>query len=426
MKHLYPLLLIAFLLPGFSQAQSNYKPGYVVTQRGDTVRGFVDYGEWDKNPSKINFKKTLNANKERYSVAEASAFAINGFETYRRFIIWLSQDQVELSNLSSGKDTTKMLDTVFLKELNTGKNITLYAYTDKIKQRLFISDNGATPVELTYHEYIDPSNSPNILIDHAYKHQLQMLAVEYNLSNEALINEIQNTDYKDYAISKIVNKINGITNMKPASDGTGIRFFAGAGINSSSINVTGSSELSNAKSSSQVFPKIDIGADIYLNKNVGRLIFRTELYYTGNNTQFIYNYNGGSYTGSGSVINYSEVLKFNTSRIGLEPQIIYNIYNSNNLKFYLDVGVAFIYCDYTNKVYNLTISYTTGGASDLIAQPFPYMHAIIFNVPAKIGFLINNRFNIYAGYMAQTALNENNYSLNLTQYELGINYIFGK
>jgi len=92
----------------------------------------------------------------------------------------------------------------------------------------------------------------------------------------------------------------------------------------------------------------------------------------------------------------------------------------------LDVGVAFIYCDYTNKVYNLTISYTTGGASDLIAQPFPYMHAIIFNVPAKIGFLINNRFNIYSGYMAQTALNENNYSLNLTQYELGINYIFGK
>lgn len=42
MKYLYFVSLI-LILPAFSFAQSNYKAGYVVTTKGDTLRGFINY-----------------------------------------------------------------------------------------------------------------------------------------------------------------------------------------------------------------------------------------------------------------------------------------------------------------------------------------------------------------------------------------------
>jgi len=57
MKYFYLPLLLLLLFPFFASAQSNYKPGYVVTLPDDTIHGFIDYKEWDKNPEKISFKK---------------------------------------------------------------------------------------------------------------------------------------------------------------------------------------------------------------------------------------------------------------------------------------------------------------------------------------------------------------------------------
>ena len=59
MKHFNKLLLSLFLLPFFSVAQSNYKPGYVVTSKGDTIHGFIDLQAWDSNPTAISFKPAM-------------------------------------------------------------------------------------------------------------------------------------------------------------------------------------------------------------------------------------------------------------------------------------------------------------------------------------------------------------------------------
>ena len=39
-------LVTLLLLPLLSIAQSNYKSGYVVTLKGDTLRGYINYKEW--------------------------------------------------------------------------------------------------------------------------------------------------------------------------------------------------------------------------------------------------------------------------------------------------------------------------------------------------------------------------------------------
>ena len=48
--------VVLFLLPLLSIAQANYKSGYVVTLKGDTLRGYINYKEWGRNPKDIDFK----------------------------------------------------------------------------------------------------------------------------------------------------------------------------------------------------------------------------------------------------------------------------------------------------------------------------------------------------------------------------------
>jgi hypothetical protein len=93
MKHFNKLLFAIFLLPLFSNAQSNFRPGYVVTLKGDTLHGFIDYREWDRNPAEVNFKKSLdNSSTETITPKNSAAFSITGFEYYQRFILSVSQD----------------------------------------------------------------------------------------------------------------------------------------------------------------------------------------------------------------------------------------------------------------------------------------------------------------------------------------------
>src|SRR5258708_35898015 len=135
MKHIY-IFTFLLLIPFFSIAQSKYKPGYVVTLKGDTLHGFIDYHEWDKNPKDIRFKKELNTeNAESFSVENSMAFALIGFEYYEKYKVSVSLDRIEVERLSNGVDTSTMMSNVFLKRIIKGNNINLYEYKDDIKNR---------------------------------------------------------------------------------------------------------------------------------------------------------------------------------------------------------------------------------------------------------------------------------------------------
>jgi hypothetical protein len=414
MKYLYLLLILVLLRPFYSSAQSNYKSGYIVTLKGDTINGFVNYKEWDRNPKKIIFKESRESEKKEYSCKNIKAFTIKGYESFKREIIGISQDEVETSRLVASIDSTKIIDTVFLRLIATGNKVCLYSYTDQIKQRFYIDNHGQVD-ELTYHIYINPIDGISIVTQNTYKIQLQKLAIEYNAGSVDLIDDIQNAVYKNYSLSKIINKINGNINAPRISQRDGSRFFIGIGVNSSSVNIEGDNELSNAKSATSVFPEIKIGADYYLNKNVGTVIFRTELYFTGSKTQFQYSYVGGS-----SITQIQQFLKYNAYNIGLEPQIVYNIYNADNLKVYLDVGIAINYY----KSYNETTTYIPSGTSSTSPVSFPITSPFLFDIPVKIGLVLGKKFDVYAGYVPKSTLNQDNYTLNIKHYEAGINYLF--
>jgi len=421
MKQFYPLIFLLFLIPAFSSAQSNYKPGYVVTFKGDTVHGYINYRDWNKNPKEITFKTDVNASdKKQYSVKNITAFGVNGNETYRRSPMWVTQDKID-GDLSAGPDSTKKLDTVFLRVVTEGKNLTLYAYADHIKKRLYFTEKGDKwIIELMYHTYQDPEQPSNIIKKSTYKIQLQKLVAAYKPGDQKLINMIQDSPYDETYLAEIVLGLNGvITDSNPSYSKYHTLLFAGLSVNNFSTSITGSTDLGKAKSSSFVSPGIDIGADFLFNKNVGTLILRTQLSVTGGKSDFTYSYL------SGAVEHYSGELKYSQIVATLTPQLVYNVCNTDAFKFYIAAGIGISNHSYSSKEYNVTESYTTGGASTTSAYQLPDFKTLVFNTPLSAGIKINNKLDVFATYTPKTSLNnDDNVELDETVFTAGIHYLF--
>ena len=69
MRHFSKLFFLTLLLPLFSMAQ-NYQPGAVVNLKGDTLYGFINYGDWDNMPKRISFKSAQNNAIVKFSAAD--------------------------------------------------------------------------------------------------------------------------------------------------------------------------------------------------------------------------------------------------------------------------------------------------------------------------------------------------------------------
>ena len=146
--------------------------------------------------------------------SNTSTVGVNGRAVYKRFVVWVSQDRyadlnfIPGSDNTIGIDSTKKLDTVFLKVVTTGKNLTLYTYTDFTKQRFFIGEKEKSPTELILHKYLEQEPVLTVVEDKKYRIQLQILRTLYASKNTDLINNIQLADYKESDLAAIVKKLN--------------------------------------------------------------------------------------------------------------------------------------------------------------------------------------------------------------------------
>lgn len=417
MKPCLKLLLFGIFLPAITFAQSNFKPGYVVTLKGDTLRGEIDYKEWIKNPKSIYFKNDAGQVTD-YTPANTSAFSIKGIDYYERFIMPISMDETEFSRLHIGPDSTKVIDTVFLRIITKGKNLTLYTYNDQIKSRYIIWDRqSAQPAELNYHTYLDSANNKKIITRDPYKNELVRYAMIYGKNDPSFLGVIRRASYNDDII-KIVNKINGDDVKKVIGKGRGgIRFFAGAVLNSATLKYAGNIELAESSQNKPSYaPELNFGIDLFQNANVGKLFFRFELGFCSTNfttTSSIANINNFTRTYAQTVVQRAFAFK---------PQIIYNVYNSSTIKAFLGSGLKIDIYNYTNNLYVTTDEYGIQSTQ----TNFPKMRRINLQIPINAGVTIHNKLEVYGQYCPPTIITDNylTFSGSITTFGLGINYLF--
>ncbi len=406
MNQFYKLLFFLFLFPVFSFAQSNYKPGYVVKINGDTVKGYIDYHTWNQNPKAINFKTSLDSGSmvTGFSTVNIASFTISGLDRYKRFVTEISRDPVNGFSVSSSANMQMYTDTVFLKVLNSGKYITLYSYSDKIKPRYFIDENNGRPVELGLHAYVDTDDPGETKMMETYKRQLESFAVKYQPQDRSLIKDIEGADYNPESLSNVVFEINGSDKSSTYVSAAKYNFRPIIGLG---VNLLSAHKYDKAYSLAYApAAEINLGEDIFFNKSEKSLFLRTvfEIAYS---------------TGNKIKSNNSDTLfeKFNALTINFNPQLFVNVFSNNGVKFYIAGGFE-LFLRTSGKATYVVPGFEGNG----LDVPYPYGRDFSFTTKAEVDF--NNKFGIYIGYDPVSTIGQksNTYST----YHAGVNYFFGK
>jgi hypothetical protein len=115
--------------------------------------------------------------------------------------------------------------------------------------------------------------------------------------------------------------------------------FIGGGVNKGSLEITGTNMYSGINSHPFYYPVGAVGADYAFNPAVGKLILRGQLHVTGYKTDAYVFKDFSQYT-------EEYFFKFEQVNIAFEPQLLYNIYNQKNLKWFVSAGVGLNFSSY--------------------------------------------------------------------------------
>jgi len=424
MNHFNKLLFALFLLPLFTQAQSNYKPGYVITLKGDTLHGFIDYRGWNSNPTTISFESTLtDAKSQKYGTNDIGYFNVDSLESYQKFICSISLNDINTDHLAYGRDSSSKIDTVFLKVLQKGKNVALYSYTDNIKTRFYIGETPAyAPVELQFQVYKDQVNTGQTVNENTYQKQLFALANKYNVLDDNLIRSFETTTYNSGSLLPIVSKINHITEAefkKKYAGKSKFNFFVSAALNISTTSSSASSSytMGGGGPYTSYLPAFSVGGNFIPNPASDKIELRVEVSLAESQFNKTYKLTVSPYV--------AEKASFNQQAISLIPQIIFNLYNTENLKIYLGGGIDISHFSYSNAFFgpqNPGVSDNGIGASD----PY-FFNSADDSFLLKAGLKVHKKFEIFYNYFTPTTTTGGGYfGLSNSSNEVGILYFFGK
>lgn len=245
--------------------------------------------------------------------------------------------------------------------------------------------------------------------------QLEDLVQKNNLSNERLSRDISQSDYLESDLTSVAQKINGnSTRQFTPPNLFGSRFFAGAGVNYSQSKFSSIIDFSDAPASKSAGPKIDAGIDLLINKNIQKFYLRAEVSFSVNGSYKFASANVGQALGT-------ETLSFKQYNTSLTPQLVYNVYNKDKFKMFIDAGFALnvaMYNDY--KTITLYESFPT-----VVQDRYPEFEKTYFSFPLKAGLVANQSLEIYIGYTPPASITQFVYDKNaISVYQAGLNYLF--
>ncbi len=109
-----------------SFAQENYLQGNIISLTGDTISGFIDYRNWDRNPQQINFKEKLTGENIVYTPTQINSFSVNN-ENYIGAVVKIETSPIKTNSLNSDPKFKFETDTCFLQVIVQGVK-SLYQY----------------------------------------------------------------------------------------------------------------------------------------------------------------------------------------------------------------------------------------------------------------------------------------------------------
>jgi len=304
--------------------------------------------------------------------------------------------------------------------VTTGKHLTLFYHNDDLKASFFIAETNGQPVELNYYVYYTYDNDLKRVVNaDVYKRQLIWVINKFSLEKKTLIKMVENTKYEQGDLKNLIDEIND-NRAAIGKKTSSTRFFVGITINNTSAqysdDITLSASVSKATARTTISPQINLGMDIINNKNVQKVVFRGELSFSYINPKFQFPLNFNNQ-------NTTATYLFNQYTATITPQILFNIYNKEKFKLYLDAGVGLNFSAYRNNKLTVQNTQFAGTDNNTVESPIK-LEPIWFNFPVQVGVILNKKVEFALTYSAYaTYTNNTNYDIRNSSVGLGVKYL---
>jgi hypothetical protein len=197
-KRMFFILACFFCFAMQAFAQENFIPGYVITKSSDTLTGYIDFKDWEKNPTKILFKESVNSNKLTYRPADIAGFEVGGHMYVSEFVK-REESPRKAGNLQYDSELHFVEDTIFLEVLYDGTK-SLYTYTDKAGRAFFYVEMEGDVQLLIYKRYLKMLEGNQKIVENTtYLGQLSL----YLNDCPSVRNKLENLDYNRKALMKL-------------------------------------------------------------------------------------------------------------------------------------------------------------------------------------------------------------------------------
>ena len=422
MKHLYYIAFFVVFLQFTVRAQSSFKPGYIISAKGDTTKGLVNYKQWSQNHEQLIFKKDATAAETNYTKDTAPAFGVEGYGNYRLFSVKLRQYTSAPDDEINFSDTLYINKNVYLAEVVIGKKVSLYSYDDGKKTNLFIAEGNSAPRELVGYMQFNYDSFSKIDVTDAYKKQLVQLTTTYLPGNTILPDAISRISYKVNDIKPIVIAINGSNDVIYVEKlRKHIRFFAGAGLNATGIYFDSPKHIYEPLGYVWSYaPQLNLGLDIFDNIN-SRWMFRGDINFSTSNHEFVYtNQSTHGIYGPYTYITKNIIKRFS---VNFNPQALFNVVNANDLKVFIAGGVRVELAFYPEN--STTATATVPMPVGAITTVRVFTQSVYYGFNGKAGVTIK-RFQIYGNYNSPQIIQsyDSKHAVRLASFNFGVNYLF--
>lgn len=330
----YTFLFLFVLSINYSFSQKNFEEAYLLDNSGDTIRGYIDYRNWNNNPKTIRFKDNLEADSRKITPTEIQGFGVSN-EMYISAIVDIETSTEDFNKMGFNPALNLMKDTVFLQTMFRGEK-SLYYYHDKDwKDNFYILKDNKLEL-LQYKQYLKQDGVQKYKKEvNKYKGQLILY-----LNDSSLLSDINRLKYRSTSFEKLFAKYYE-NSLKPVdyrkeNDKTTVEFGVLAGVNITNFNFKSSgimNELANAEYESSIDFTAVLFLDVILPRNLKKWSINNELSYTS------YKVSGKSSTSLGqNVLNYE--MEFAYSYIKMNNMLRYKYSLGKNVILFANAGFS--------------------------------------------------------------------------------------
>ena len=277
------LLISGLLIIQSSFSQENYLPGFLINHSGDTVKGFIDYRNWEKNPRVIHFKKLMNESASARTPLDILKFGVHD-EVYLGAIVDAEISPSATEVLQYDPALQIVIDTTFLQVLIEGdKN--LYYNKNSVGNKNFYIGQGSDLELLAFKKYLVNQGGERAIAEN--KKYIGQLTVYLN-DCPTISSKLSNIQYRQKSLEKLFRNYYGCTHSEISFENKiekiEIEIGALAGATLSQLKFTSDSDANN------YLTKVDYGTsvnftaglffDVILPRNQGKWSINNELMFT--------------------------------------------------------------------------------------------------------------------------------------------------